>query len=75
VRGYSGQVQLPGAVLDKDQHVQPLEQHGLDHQEIAGDDRMGLSGQELPPGRPDPAGRRIEPAACRISHTVEAATW
>ncbi|MEV0235860.1 zinc ribbon domain-containing protein [Nonomuraea sp. NPDC050786] len=33
----------------------------------------GLSGQELPPGRPSPTGRRIDTAACRISHTVEAA--
>ncbi|MEQ4724430.1 zinc ribbon domain-containing protein [Nonomuraea sp. B19D2] len=33
----------------------------------------GLSGKELPPGRPSPTGRRIDTAACRISHTVEAA--
>jgi hypothetical protein len=33
----------------------------------------GLSGQELPPGRPSPTGRRIDTASCRISHTVEAA--
>ncbi|MFG6202343.1 hypothetical protein [Nonomuraea sp. JJY05] len=33
----------------------------------------GLSGQELPPGRPSPTGRRIDTAACRISLTVEAA--
>lgn len=53
-------MQSPGAVLDEDQHIQPFEQRRLDHQEVAGDDRVSLGGQELPPGRPGPAGRRID---------------
>ncbi|WP_263657402.1 hypothetical protein [Nonomuraea gerenzanensis] len=34
------------------------EQHRFDHQEVAGDDRLGMCGQELPPGRPGPAESR-----------------
>jgi hypothetical protein len=60
VRGYPGQVQSSGAVLDEYQHVQPLEQSRLHRQEVAGDDRVGLGGQELPPGRPGPPGRWID---------------
>ncbi|MGV9380490.1 NADP-dependent oxidoreductase [Nonomuraea sp. NPDC003707] len=39
-------------MVDEDQHIQPFEQYRLDHQEVARVDRVGLSGQELPPGRP-----------------------
>jgi hypothetical protein len=35
----------------KHQHAQPREQHRLHHQEVTGDDRVSLGGQELPPGR------------------------
>jgi hypothetical protein len=35
--------------------VQPLEQHRLDDQEVTGDDRASLGGQECAPGRPGPA--------------------
>ncbi len=34
--------------------------HRFHHQEVAGDDRMRLDGQELPPRRPGPAGCRID---------------
>jgi hypothetical protein len=56
---HPGKVESSGAVLDEHQHVQPLEQHRLHHQEVTGDDRVCLSGQELPPGRPFPPRRRI----------------
>ena len=59
-RGHPGQVQPAGAVLDEHQHVQPLEQHRLHHQEVTGDDGVRLGGQELPPGRPGPPGRGID---------------
>ncbi|MFI6741664.1 hypothetical protein ACIBI9_52880 [Nonomuraea sp. NPDC050451] len=59
-------------MLDDDQYIQPFEQHRLDYEEVTGDDRLGLSGQELPPGRPGRGAGSI-PAVCRIFHTVEAA--
>lgn len=55
-----GGVQPAGAVLDEHQHVQPLEQDRLHHYEVAGDDRAGLGGQELPLGRSGPAGRGLD---------------
>jgi pimeloyl-ACP methyl ester carboxylesterase len=54
-----------GAVLDEHQRVQPLEQHRFYHQEVAGDDRVCLGGQELPPGRPGPPGRGIDARGVR----------
>jgi Immunity protein Imm1/SCP1.201-like deaminase len=40
-----------GAVLDEHQDVQPFQQHGVDVQEVDGEDPGGLRVQELPPGR------------------------
>lgn len=60
VGGYSGQVQSSGAVLDEDQCIQPFEQHRLEQQEVTRGDRVGVSCQELSPGRPGPARRRID---------------
>ena len=59
VGGHSGQVQPSGTVLDEHQHVQPPEQHRFHHEKVAGDDRVCLDGQELPPAQPGPPGRRI----------------
>ncbi|MEV6032810.1 hypothetical protein AB0L65_16745 [Nonomuraea sp. NPDC052116] len=73
-RGHPTQMQPPSAVLDDDQHIQPFEQYRLDHQEVARVDRVGLSGQELPPGRPSPARRRIDAGGVQdLPDTVEAA--
>jgi len=41
-------------------HLQPLEQHRLDDQEITDEDGVRPRGQELPPGQPRPAGRWID---------------
>lgn len=60
VRGDPGHVQPAGAVLDEHQHVQPLEQHRLDDQEVTGDNGVRLSGEELPPGRPRPPRHGID---------------
>ena len=60
VRGHPGQAQSSGAVLDEHQHVQPLEEHRFHHQEVTGDDRVSLGGQELPPGRPGPPRRWVD---------------
>ena len=60
VRGHPGHVQPSGAVLDEHQHIEPLEQHRLDDQEVTGDDGVRLGGEELPPGRPGPPRRGID---------------
>jgi len=71
VCGHSAQVKSAGSMLDEHQHVQPLEQHRLDDQEVTGDDGVRLGGEELPPGPCRGAGSMS--AACRISRTVDAA--
>ncbi|MDZ5493642.1 hypothetical protein U2F25_29990 [Micromonospora sp. 4G53] len=52
---------LAGGDLDEEQHVDPLEHHRVDGEEVAGQDRVGLGGQELPPGRSGPSGCRVDP--------------
>jgi hypothetical protein len=47
-------------MLDENQDIQPLQQHGVDVQEVNGDDPGGLGVQELPPRRTGPARRRID---------------
>lgn len=49
-------VESAGSLLDEHQHVQPLEQPGLHHQEVTCDARVSPGGQELPPRRARPAG-------------------
>ena len=48
----AAEVHPAGAVLDENQHVQPLQQHGVHMQEADREDPGRLSVQELPPGRP-----------------------
>jgi hypothetical protein len=52
---------MSGGDLDEEQHVDPLEEHRIDGEEIAGQDRVRLGGQKLLPGRPGPPRRRIDP--------------
>ena len=58
--GDPAEVHPAGAVLDKHQDVQPVQQHGVCVQEIHREDPGGLGVQELPPGRARPAGSRID---------------
>ena len=39
-------------VVDEEEHVEPAEQHGVDAEEVAGDQALRLGGEELRPGRP-----------------------
>jgi hypothetical protein len=71
--GHPNHVDLAGGDLDEEQHVEALEQHRVDGEEITGQDRVGVGGQELLPGRSGPSGCRVA-ALCRIFHTVLAAT-
>ena len=59
VGGHPGQVHSPVGDFDEDQDVQPAQQHRLDGEEVAGDDAVGLGGEELPPARPVPPWRRV----------------
>ena len=46
-----------GAELYEEQDVERLQEHRLDREEVAGDDALGLGGEELTPGRTVPARR------------------
>src|SRR6185312_5646283 len=60
VGGDPGDVHAAAAVLDHDEDVEAAQAHGVDVGEVDGEDRVGLRGQELSPGRSGPSGRGIE---------------
>jgi hypothetical protein len=60
VGGHPGQVDPSGVQLDEEQHVQPLQPHGVDSEEVAGEDPGGLLAQERLPGRRGPARGRVQ---------------
>jgi hypothetical protein len=70
--GYAGDVELACAVLEEDQGVHPAQIDQVDVDEVAGDDALGLRGQELAPRRPAAARAGSMPAAVKISQTVVA---
>jgi hypothetical protein len=49
--------------LEHEQHVQAPEQHRVDMEAVARQDALGLGGQELPPGQPCAAWRRVDAGA------------
>jgi hypothetical protein len=51
IGGHAGQVDAAGVQFDEEQHVQPFEPHGVDGEEVAGDDPGGLLTQKRPPRR------------------------
>ena len=58
--GDPGQVHLPPVVLDEEQYVQAAQEHGIDVEEVHGEDRLGLSVKERPPGLPGTLRRRVD---------------
>src|SRR3954453_15414662 len=54
VGGDPGDVHAAAAVLDHDQGVDATQGDGVDVGEVDGEDRLGLRGEELVPGRPGP---------------------
>lgn len=48
VRGDTGQVHPPRAVLDEEQHMQAAQEHGIDMEEVHRQDRLRLGLQEHP---------------------------
>jgi hypothetical protein len=59
VGGDAGDVQVSRAVFPECQRVEPFAEHSVDVEEVRSDDALGLSGEELPPGRTGATGCRI----------------
>ena len=60
VGGDPGDVHAATVVLDDDENVEPAQEDGVDVGEVDGEDRVGLRGQELSPGRSGSSWRGIE---------------
>jgi hypothetical protein len=71
--GDPGEVHAAAAVLDHDEDVETMQEHGIDVGEVDGEDRVGLRDQELPPGRAGPLRCGSMPAAVTFFRTVDAA--
>ncbi len=52
--GDAGDPDEAGVVVDEEEHIEPPEQHGVDAEEVAGDEAFRLSGEELSSGWPRP---------------------
>jgi hypothetical protein len=63
VSGDPGEVHAAAAVLDHDEDVEAAQEDGVDVGEVDREDRVGLRGEKLSPGRAGPSRRRIEPGA------------
>jgi hypothetical protein len=61
VGGDPRDVRTAAVVFDDDEDVEAAQEHGVDEGEVEREDRTGLRGQDLSPGRPGPSGRGIEP--------------
>ncbi|HET9258471.1 MAG TPA: hypothetical protein VFO16_25205 [Pseudonocardiaceae bacterium] len=59
VRAHPQQMCPTGAVLDRDQDVDPPEHDGVYVREVHGQDGVGLGSEELAPGRTRPAWRGL----------------
>jgi hypothetical protein len=73
VGGDPGEVHVASTVLDDEEDVEAAQEDGVDVGEVDREDRVGLRGQELSPGRAGPSGRRID-ALFKMLQTVEATT-
>ena len=72
--GDPGQVHAPGAMLAEEQHVQAAQEHGIDVEEVRGEDRLRLGLKECPPGLPDPSGRGVDSGVFEDLPTVDRAS-
>ena len=64
--GDPGDVHAAAAVLDHEQDEEAAQEDGVDVGEVDGEDRVGLRGQELLPGRAGPSRRGIEGGRIRL---------
>jgi hypothetical protein len=58
--GNPSEVHATAAMFDHDQDVETAQEDGVDVGEVDGEDRVGLRGQELAPGRSGPLGCGID---------------
>jgi hypothetical protein len=75
VGGDPREVYPSGGVLDYHEDVEAAQEDGVDVGEVDREDRVGLGGEELSPGRAGASRGGVEAAVLRIVQTVEAATW
>jgi hypothetical protein len=61
------------AVLNEEQHVQVAQEHGIDMEEVHGEDRLRLSLKKCPPGLPGSSGRRVD--GWRPESETEPRSW
>ena len=54
VLGDTEKVYPPGPVLEGEEHIEPLEEHGVHAEEVRSQDALGLGPEELCPGRASP---------------------
>jgi hypothetical protein len=73
VGGDARQMDPPDAVFNEDEHVDASEQHGVDGEEVTGQDACGLGFEELGPAGPPRRGAGSTLCRRRISHTVDGA--
>jgi hypothetical protein len=62
------------AVLDKEQHIQAAQQHGVDMEEVGGQDGLRLASRNARQDCPARCGAGSMPASLRICHTVDGAS-
>ncbi len=65
VGGATGEMDAPCGGLDEHQHVDSLERHGFNGEEVARHHARSLLSLELPPGRAAPPGSRSEATAAK----------
>ena len=58
-------------MLDEEQHVEPPEQDGVDREEVAGDQALGLGMKALPHVGPERLGAGSIPRRFKIAQTLE----
>ena len=63
-------VDAAGGDLDHEQHVQPLQEHGVHGEEVHRQDAVGLDAENCRQVRADRLGAGSTPARCRMAQTV-----
>jgi hypothetical protein len=71
--GHASDPDGPGVVVDEEEHVDPAEQHGIDAEEVARDQTLRLSSEELRPVGPDRRGEGLMSWRFRIAQTLDEA--
>jgi hypothetical protein len=63
VGGDAEDVYAAGGVLDSEERVQPVQGEGVEVKQVAGEERVGLGLQKLPPGRACTTRRGVDAGA------------